>query len=282
MQIKTFGKTKDGKYRFNQLAYDVKPFWLVPDNAALNPTDPEEITIPASGASAGIPMRSLEEGGYEFGLMSAQRTDECLVNIFDEYLRRPLTGRPCHVDTIFGNGSFPFILPETIFLERRQTLVIQATDLSGNPNTIRPVLGGQRINPERSNSQELRDEIEDRRARRIYIAPFLSPLDEDVALTASQERDFYYTQEGVSNFEVKKLTFTSTGAFKFRVIDETGRRLTENWLHSSAVLGTAQNPYILFTPWVIRAGGKVQFTFRDLSGLSNTIYLTLSGRVFFV
>ena len=282
MLIKSFQKTPQGDYVFNKLAFDVKPYWLTPNNANLNPTQPEQITMLASSPSAQVPLLSVEEGAVELAIMTAEKTGACLVNIFDSNARRPLTGRPCHVDTIFGTGAEPFILAESQFLLKRQALLLSAVDISGSGNAIRPVFGGQRINPERSGSKALRDEIADRRARKLFIMPFMCPMDQDVVLTANQEREYYYTQEGGANFEIKKLTYSSTGAFKFKVKDETGQELTENWVHSTTVLGSAGNPYMLYGSWTVKAGGKVTFTFKDLSGTGNSIYLTLCGRVFFV
>jgi len=281
MKIKAFRKTKEGEYELNRLVFDVKPWWFVPRNV-VNPTHPEQILMGASSVSNQVQFQTLEEGAFEGFYLTCQRADVCLVELFDDHAKRGITGRPCHVDTIMGDGQRPFILPESVFLLRRQSLLFKATDISGGGNNIRPIITGQRVNPERVNSKELREWIEDRRARRLFMMPFMCPLDQDVSLTAGQERDYYYTQEDLSNFEIKKLTYVSTGAFKFKIKDETGTVLTENWLYSTAILGTAQFPFLLPTPWFVKAGGMLTFTIKDLSAAPNDVYLTLSGRATFV
>ena len=284
MNLKSFSiDPKTGKYHFNDLLFHVRPYFLVPRNAALNPADPEQIDMLANAVSAPVQMYMVDEGAYEGTLMSCQRADECLVEIYDDVHRRKLTGRPCHVDTIFGDGQEPFILPESIFLEKRQSLQILCTDLSGQVNNIRPVFGGQRIFSDRIRDPKVDKYLRNRILRARVMLPYMCPLDEDVTLTALQaNRDIYFTQDTVAHFEVQKLTFSSDGAFKFKIYDETGQELTSDWIHSAAGLGTAAEPYIFYSPLVIRAGGIVRFVVTDLSNDANTIYLTLTGREFFI
>ena len=59
--------------------------------------------------------------------------------------------------------------------------------------------------------------------------------------------------------------------------------LTSDWVHSAAGMGTAAEPYIFYSPLVIRAGGMLKFILTDLAGGElNNIYITLTGRMFYL
>lgn len=283
MQIRTIDQDKQGNYHFNNLALAVKPHFLTPKNTTLNSADPEEIEMAASSNSARVSIYSSEEGILEITHLSCYRTAACLVDLADDARKQRITGRPCHVDTVFGDGQEPFLLNESLFLRKNQSILMQATDLSADANDIRPVFTGQRVLAERARDEKVDNYIVEREKRARYVLPFLCPLDEEPALSTSAEADYYYTQQSIAHFEVRKLTFSSSGTFKFKITDETGTELTNDWIHSSAVLGTAMEPFILPTPWVIQAGGKVRFRIKDLGTVStNTIYMTLCGRSLFV
>ena len=281
MKLKTFEvDPKTQKYRFNDLLLHVRPYYLVPLNSSLNPGDPEQIDMAGGGVSAAVQMYIVDEGAFEGALLSCHRTAACLIDLYDDVHKRHLTGRPCHVDTIFGTGQEPFILPESIFLEKRHSLQVQATDLSGQANEIRLVIGGQRIFSDRIRDDKVDQYIRNRILRARYMLPYLCPLDTEPVLTALQANvEHYFTQDAVGHFDVRKITFSSSGDFKFRIIDETGQEITGGWVHSAAGLGTGAEPYIFYSPFVIRAGGVVRFIFTDLSDAENTIYMTLSGRL---
>ncbi len=284
MQIRAFDvNEKTGQYEFNNLTLAVKPYWLTPDNTVLNSSNPEEIEMVASSQSAEVPIYSVEEGMIEIRDLTCYRTGACTIEMIDDARKQRITGRPCHVDTIFGDGQEAFTLSESLPLRKNQAILFRATDISADTNDIRPVFHGQRIMAERARDASIDKYMVDRDIRARYVLPYLCPLDEEPSLTANARANYYFSQQSIAHFEVKKLTFVSTGDFKFKVTDESGNQLCNDWLHSSAVLGTAQEPYMLSTPWVIQAGGKVKFEIEDLSGGStNKIYLTLCGRQLFV
>ena len=284
MNLKSFHVDKEtGEYHFNQLLFQVRPYYLVPRNAALNAANPEQINMLANAVSAYVQMYMVDEGAFEASLLSCHRDDECLVEIYDDVHKRNLTGRPCHVDTIFGDGQEPFILPESLFLEKRQSLQFRCTDLSGQENNIRPVFGGQRIFSDRIRDPKVDEYLRNRVIRSRYMLPYMCPLDEDPLLTALQaSQEFYFTQDAIGHFEVRKITFNSAGAFKFKLYDETGQELTSDWVHSGAGMGNANEPYIFYSPLAIRAGGMLKFILTDLSNDANQIYITLTGRMFYL
>ena len=283
MQIRAFDVDERGNYLFNNLALSVKPHWMVPDNTVLNQDNPEELEMAANAASAEIPIYSTDQGALEITHLTCYRTAACNVELTDNARKQKITGRPCHVDTIFGDGQEPFILSESLFLRKNESILMRAVDLSGATNDIRPVFTGQRIMAEKARDANVDKYLVERAKRARYVLPFLCPLDEDPELDENDEADFYFTQQSIAHFEVRKLTFSSTGDFKFKVTDESGNQLTSDWVHSAAVGGTAMQPFILPTPWVIQAGGLVKFRIQDLGTVStNNIYFTLCGRSLFV
>lgn len=283
MRLRSYEIDKKGNYLFNNLLFHVKPYYLVPRNANLNAANPEQIQMGAGAASAQVPLYVVDEGAFEGGYLSAQYTAPCLIEMVDDVRKMPLTGRPCHVATIFGNGQEPFILPESIFLDKREAILFRATDLSGDANDIRPIICGQRLFSDRARDKHLDTYIQKRLVRSRYCLPFMCPLDKDVIIAAGVTSDWYYTQDAIAHFEVFKITYTSTYDFRFKIVDETGQEMQNDWIYSTAGIGTAFEPFIFYGSWAIKAGGKVKFTIENLNdNYSNYIYITLTGRLFFV
>lgn len=274
-------------YKFNQLLRYVKPFYLVPDNAANNPTNPAQVQMAANSWSPQIPMSIGSDGPFEGSMLMYDRGSDdvgaCLVELVDMEAGFRITGRPCHVDTILGDGTNPSLLPESIWLNRRQTLQFRAFDLTGDENAIRPIIHGQRLWLDQARDADLTRYAEERMFRRRSVYPYVCPTDEDITLTgAAAATDHYFTQAAIGHFEVFKILYVSTDEFRFKIQDEGGRALTEDWVHAYGGMGTARFPFMTYGTWLIEASGKVTFTLQDLSGQDNTIYLTLMGRMLLV
>lgn len=271
-------------FYFNNLTFAVKPYWMTLRNEKVNPTHPEQLTFGANAVSAPIGMFVTDEGAFEGAYLSYQSTGACLVELIDDTRKFNITGRPCHVDTVFGTGQEVAIMPESLFLDKREAVIFRATDISGDANTIRPVIHGVRIFSDRARDPAVDQYIKNRLVRSRYMLPYFCPLDEDKELDAAETGvPVNFTQDGTCHFEVKKICYSSDYSFKFKIRDESGQEITQNYIHCTAGLGVATEPFMTYGPWVIRAGGIVQFTFDNLSAqYENTIYLTLIGRVFFV
>jgi len=296
MKLKAYAVTPDGNYVFNELMWGVQPYALTPDNADLNPTHPEQIVVPASGTSPQISMYCVDEGAFEGSYLCAEYGQDGSgnplyqrVEIIDDTRGRPITGRPCHIVTLFGTGQRPMVLPESIFLDKRESLIVRSYDLSGSANWIRPVIHGQRLFNSRVRDKSLDDYREKRIIRSRYMQPFICPTDEDMTLTgASGSRaEYYFTNEAIGHFEVKKITYYSSYPFKFRIFDESGQQMSRNWVHATAGLGTAQYPFLTYGSWAIRARGIVRIELESLPNAAgsynnDTIYMTFIGRMFFI
>jgi hypothetical protein len=70
----------------------------------------------------------------------------------------------------------------------------------------------------------------------------------------------------------------STGDFAVQVLqDASDRQLTNEQVHSSAILGTAQFPGILHKPLLLPANTTITQNYADLSGQTNEIYFDYVG-----
>ena len=58
---------------------------------------------------------------------------------------RTLSDGQVHVSNGWGDGQFPFVLPETFLFQRNYELIFEITSLSANPITIFPTLCGRRL-----------------------------------------------------------------------------------------------------------------------------------------
>jgi hypothetical protein len=205
-----------------------------------------------------------------------------LVTLYDNQRKVSLTGRPCHAETLIGIGQRPFVLPETIVVDKKQPITVRFNDLSGAENNVRFQIHGQRLYVEQVRDPRLDLYVKRRRERNRFMSFYACPLDTDPNLGASATADYYFTQDYQSYFEVRKITYKAAGAFKFKITDEKSNGLQSDWIHATGAMGTAQYPFVYPGPWLVEPGGKLTFTITELSGASNQLYLTLSGRQHFV
>jgi hypothetical protein len=297
MDIQAFGvkQTRDPKtsavigeeYFLNPLADYVKPYTLVPRNADLNPTNPEQIIVPASGQSADVMLDMVDEGIFEGAYFTAQYLDDTtpamLVELIDNQRRVSLTGRPCHVTTVIGTGQRPFVLPESLLIDKNQPIICRFYDLSGVENNVRFQIHGQRMYSEQIRDARLDAYIKRRQERNRHMSMYLCPLDVDPTIAAGARGDYYYTNDSNIYFEVRKIMVYATGAFKYTISDEKNNGMQTGWLHSQGALGVAQYPFIFYGPWMIRPGGKVTFRIENLDAQNElTLKITLAGRQHFV
>lgn len=84
------------------------------------------------------------------------------------------------------------------------------------------------------------------------------------------------TIETDADFEVVNLTYYSTSTLTIQ-IKQGDRTWFFRALDSRLIAGTAQEPYILPVPRVIKRNTTLQFTITDTSGSSNTFNIALLG-----
>jgi hypothetical protein len=80
------------------------------------------------------------------------------------------------------------------------------------------------------------------------------------------------------SFRWMLLTGISTGPFTVLIKDSRNKRPFSNQqIHSSNIMGTAQNPFPLLTPFTFERRGSILADFTDISGAGNTIRLGFIG-----
>ena len=285
------------RYFANELAFYVRPYYLVVDNQDLNPNHPSKIVVLANSWSPEVRMRCIYGGAFEGAYLTSTSADtnhDFLVTLRNITRAIPYTGQPCHIRTVFGGAqalagppSSPAVLDEAIFLNEKEELGIRFFNLSADyDDEVMPVIMGRMMFPRKVINDDVSEQIRKRILRSRQMAPYFCPLDENPTLTAGQELEVMFSQDAMFHFDVRKIAYSiisdEVADFKFRVIDEYGQELTNNWIRAGAAAGTAIRPFKLCSPWVIRAGGKLRFIIESLNDdYSMTIYFTLIGRQFF-
>jgi hypothetical protein len=80
------------------------------------------------------------------------------------------------------------------------------------------------------------------------------------------------------SFRWMLLAGVSTGAFTVLIKDSRNKRPFSNQqIHSANIMGTAQNPFPLLTPFTFERRGSILADFTDLSNAQNTIRLNFIG-----
>jgi hypothetical protein len=282
---------RTGRYFTNELAFFVRPYYLVPDNYIVNPATPSWITIPANNWSSEVRMRAPYGGVFEGAYMiMPDISHDHMVYMRDMSRSVPITGRPCLLNTLFPEQRWtsPFVLPEAIFLDEKEEIAISFQNIDNNEEDVMPIIMGRISYPRKVTNNALNEHIRRRRMRSRQMSPYFCPLDENPTIAGSGESEVWFTQSAISHFEVRKISYFCVDAgggpreFKFKIIDEDGQELTNNWVRSNAGMGSDCRPFHTFGPWGIRAGGKVKFILHNQHTANVTIYITLIGRQFFI
>jgi hypothetical protein len=284
---------KTDKFIWNDLVYYVRPYYMAPFDDVNNSSYPEQVVVPAGGTRTSY-FRLEEDCIFMGSYMLAEvrgtlgpiarelLLNDLMVNIYNDVLHRPITARPCHVNTIFGCGRRPGVLPEPLWLDRNETLICTYTNNDAQTQrTIWPVIHGQRILNNRVHNKDLNDYVLARTLRSRQILPYFAPLDTDPNLDANEEIDYYYTQPADSHFEITKILYYSPEALniELKIFDDSGDQLTYDWVHFDAITGIASRPILTYGPLLVRADTKWRFRIRQVGGGDDRSgYLTLAGR----
>lgn len=79
-------------------------------------------------------------------------------------------------------------------------------------------------------------------------------------------------------FVATYMTGSSTGEYlTFMRTDSSDRQLMDGPVHSAAIIGTGERPFILPKPLMLAPNTTISFTLTDLSGAPNDVYFALSG-----
>lgn len=277
----------DPKVRGRVAAYDQNALFRMPYFQVVDRPN-EAIVVPANGQSTIYISSVSAEGPSVIKSFSAQKSGAALVNlqIQDGQSGRSLQKSGVHIDTIMGSGQQPFILPEELYIPEGRAVRMTFKDLTGSPNTIRPVFLAKRaLKPQADGALAL---AKQRMERREYISmPYFFGLDgTSIVLTSGSSGQDTISIGNDAHFECMGINVSSTGAFTFDIIDvATGESIIDgfnssNFQQANAnIAGTANFPFRFMVPRFFYKNQKLIVTVTDLSGSGNTIYLTLIGRL---
>jgi hypothetical protein len=100
-----------------------------------------------------------------------------------------------------------------------------------------------------------------------------------VQLTANQQNVVASVQiDNDSDFEWRWIVANSTGLYSVTLLDRfTARPLSPSPINGENIAGTAQLPFVLPKPYLLRRTSSIQGAFNDRSGALNTIQFALVG-----
>lgn len=278
---------------------DVMPYWLYPDaqfttgamqvQAAGTPTPP--FVYKNAHASIGL-------GQYGNPILinrivfedSTDTTDLAnwtvmLKDMGDivQYMNRPI-----HVRTFAGTAQLPAGLAEPLFFPTRHQLQLTPNKISGGATNVRLYFGGSIFY---TWSTELAQHPQDREImfnlvakyleRRKYIYPFwLTPeVDSGVVIPANGtvQVDALIGDDG--HFEATHWMSAETSPlWEVEIFNpDTKQALSNGPIQKAAIIGNAQNPQALPTTYLVPAGERIRFKFKDLSGSENRVFFTFRG-----
>jgi hypothetical protein len=273
---------KSGIVGLNELKKYVTPWQLVPQNLG-NFTG--ILAVPLN-TTRNIQLNPDQNGPFEGMFMTADVAGGLMnVRIHDSGKNKDLMNRDVLVQTIMTptpGGQNAFVLPETLWVEQRQTILMYFTDLSGAANSVRMVMHGRKFWLRQARAGLANKFIAQRRLQQSVTTPYFYTTDQAVVLAAGAVRianPITVTAEG--HFVAYKITCWSDGPFEYRLIDgETGQSLSGAiFIPNTQGTGTAANPYILPEPWFIEKNRQLSLELNNLNALgANRVFFTLSGR----
>jgi hypothetical protein len=120
---------------------------------SINPNTPEGANLPGLTLAPGEALfensapffKSTDEADTEIHKLTYTATGSFEFQLRERQSGRTLSNGFIRVESGWGDGEFPFILPETLLIERNYELLFEVRDLSGSPNIIYPTLIGRRL-----------------------------------------------------------------------------------------------------------------------------------------
>lgn len=282
MSIPLFLRDKrTGIVGLNELKKHVTPWQLVPQNLN-NVTG--TLAVPAN-TTRNLALNPDQNGPFEGMYMTADTAGLMNVRIHDSGKNKDLMNRDVLVQTIMTptpGGQNPFILPETLWVEQRQSILMYFTDLSAVANSVRPVVHGRKFWLRQARAGLANKFVAQRRLQQTVTTPYFYTTDAAVTLAAAAAgatANISVSAEG--HFVAYKITCISDGPFEYRLKDgETGQSLSGNvFVAAVQASGTAANPYILPEPWFVEKNRQLILEMNNLNAMGqNRVWFTLSGR----
>ena len=259
----------------------------IPFHFVTNPPN-TAVVVPSDQTSAPLIISVSGEGPAEIDTLAVQRTGTALVmmRIMDGNTPRAIMNGPVHLDNIFGSGRQPFVLPESLYIDEEQKLLITFTDQSGAQNTIRPALHASRYLKEIYDPNLIITRRRLRRRQYLSVPYFYTTNIAPVAIGAGLSVQATIDIGTDHHFDLWKISAVSTGRFSLQITDATtGEPLIEGFdgtafpISSGLFIGDANFPWNLAEPRQYKKGTRLLLDFTDLSAAPNSVFLTLSGRM---
>jgi hypothetical protein len=201
---------------------------------------------------------------------------------------RDFMNAPVHMRTMWGyqsaaNGFLTAEIREPFFLFTSEYVTATFQKLSGGATTIRPYMEGVQYYPligktATRGSAIILEKIKKWRERSRNCYPFWLTTNNPIVHVGN---DVVQSEVKIADvqFEAFTLSCVSTGNFELEIKEVvTGQTLMNGKITKTNSLGDSVLPTILPFSYVLPRGAILRFTTTDLSGVGNTIYLTLAGR----
>lgn len=277
----------DGRLVKGVTVHPIKPhvrhYWLVdPDN--------DTVTLTAQGTAgdhADIRFLIDTQGHFDWAYIVGQSTGAYTLDFFDNGTQRRLSNHPVHSNTIVGSAVRPFRLPEPYFFnvaDSQRELIVTVRNLTAVDNTIRLSLVGRRFYHRESPPDVSRDITakfdKGWRTYSYFLTPKETLWDGTVtAVGALAAGTFTLESDDSADTEIQKFMFASTGAFLFRIKEvQYNRYLSPDYIINTAGWGNAEFPFYLADSLLLERRKQLIVEVTDLSGVTNSIYLTAAGR----
>ncbi len=288
----------------NWMWRDVLPFSLGPDASrfssgvvALNSASPVVVPYKLPHSSLGFddavgsPLQINEIVQTCSADGATQNNPQFTVMITDQGDQRQYMNYPVHVDTLAGVGPLAARLTEDLFLPTRHQLMVTFQRTINTAVNAQLYFLGKYFDTWSSNLQGHKQDHADiiravNRAleRRKYVTPYwLTTENGVVTVPANQtvEVDTLIGDEG--HFECTHILRKFTGGvatnspFELEIINPQTKQSIMNGRIHSYMIGNGQNPQPFPAPFILPAGQVLRFRITDLSGSTNSVYLTLRG-----
>lgn len=285
----------------NWMWRDILPFSLGPSNAlyssggiVLSSNSPVVVPYKLPHSSLGFDDAvgsPLEINEIVFTSSNGQDNPQFSVFVADMGDQRQYMNYPIHVTTFAGSGQLAARLTEPLFMPTRHQLSVTFQRLSGGSNTAQLYFMGKLYDTWSSNLQGHQEDrarmvalVNKFLERRKYVTPYWMTTEGGaVTVPANQtvEIDSLVGDEG--HFECSHIlrNFTNGNAtsspFSLELINPQTKQTLMNGKIHSYMIGNAFNPQPFPAPFLVPAGQIIRFRITDLSGSTNTVYLTLRG-----
>jgi hypothetical protein len=262
------------------------PYWLMTDSPN------NIITVTPNGQVGPIAMTVSRDGPGEVVNFSVQHTPsrgvataQVLFEIDDGSNILALSNAPLHIDTVCGDGTRPYILPNAINVSELRKLRVTLTDLSGLSNDIRilgqcfrPMIPEKDYDLKKSRAREASKDI-------ILGCYFYTTNGGPITVGAGVSEEIAIDIDQTRHFKLMQMSAVSTGSFTMDIMNgQTGESLIDApsgqhyQIANNLLFGNGYFPFKFQGGRMFERGQKILLKVTDTSGSRNDIYVTLAGQ----